>query len=70
MERFILFILALGQGMELLLLWRLGRTPGERGRDQTAEAGEEKEPDPMDEGFENLMRFSVRGKTGLEREEE
>lgn len=26
----------------------------------------EGKPDPMDEGFENLMRFSVMGKTGFE----
>lgn len=34
-----------------------------------APAEEEKpegKPDPMDEGFENLMRFSVMGKTGFE----
>ena len=24
------------------------------------------QPDPMDEGFENIMRFAVNGKTGFE----
>lgn len=35
----------------------------------TIPAAEEKpegKPDPMDEGFENLMRFTVMGKTGFE----
>lgn len=70
MELFILLTLALGQAAEALLLWRLVQRL-ERGRGEgDAAAAEEKQPDPMDEGFENLMRFSVRGKTGLEREEE
>lgn len=30
---------------------------------------ESQRPDPMDEGFENIMRFSVNGKTGFERDE-
>ena len=25
-------------------------------------------PDPIDEGFENIMRYAVHGKTGFERE--
>ena len=25
-------------------------------------------PDPIDEGFENIMRYAVNGKTGFERE--
>lgn len=31
-----------------------------------AEEKPEGKPDPMDEGFENLMRFTVMGKTGFE----
>lgn len=61
--------LVLGQTVQLLLLWRLGRRL-EMERDRDAGTGAEKKPDPMDQGFENLMRFSVRGRTGLEREEE
>ena len=30
------------------------------------EEKKEEEPDLMDEGFENIMRFSVMGKTGFE----
>lgn len=62
---FFWMVLILGQAAQLLLLWRL-----ERERDRDAGTGAEKKPDPMDQGFENLMRFSVRGRTGLEREEE
>lgn len=29
---------------------------------------EAEKADPMDEGFENIMRFSVKGKTGFEPE--
>lgn len=70
MELFIWLVLAVGQMAQVLLLWRLVRTWGEREPDRDGDTGEEKKPDPIDEGFENLMRFSVRGRTGLEREEE
>lgn len=69
MELWIAVALILGQMAQLLLLWRLERRGRDRGEDRVVDRGEEKKPDPMDEGFENLMRFSVRGRTGLEREE-
>ena len=69
MELWIGVALVLGQMAQLLLLWRLERRARDRGEDRVADRGEEEKPDPMDEGFENLMRFSVRGRTGLEREE-
>ena len=37
--------------------------------DREVEIALEERPDPMDEGFENIMRFSVNGKTGFERDE-
>ena len=45
-------------------------TPAERADRQVELAVEESQrPDPMDEGFENIMRFSVNGKTGFEQDE-
>lgn len=45
-------------------------TPDERTDRQVELAVEESQrPDPMDEGFENIMRFSVNGKTGFEQDE-
>lgn len=45
-------------------------TPDERTDRQVDLAVEESQrPDPMDEGFENIMRFSVNGKTGFEQDE-
>lgn len=55
-----------------LLLWRQLRRMERRGggAEAPAEVGEgAKRLDPIDEGFENLMTFSVMGKTGFEREE-
>lgn len=69
MELIILLTLVLGQAVQTLLLWRLGRRWEEDRRARDAETGADDRPDPMDQGFENLMRFSVRGRTGLEREE-
>lgn len=65
----ILAAVLLGDGLLALLAWEsrredVGATgPEERHR-------EEKRPDPVGEGFENLMRYSVRGRTGLEREDD
>lgn len=44
--------------------------PGEEERNERAveKAMEQAAADPIDEGFENIMRFSVNGKTGFERE--
>lgn len=45
-------------------------TPGERTDKQVErEMAEAVRPDPMDEGFENIMRFAVNGKTGFEPDE-
>lgn len=35
---------------------------------ETAGVAEKEPPNPMDEGFENIMAYSVNGKTGFERE--
>lgn len=44
-------------------------TPGEEERNERAvEQAMKAAADPMDEGFENIMRFSVNGKTGFEQE--
>ena len=44
--------------------------PAERADRKVELAVEESQrPDPMDEGFENIMRFSVNGKTGFEKDE-
>lgn len=47
------------------LFWR---TKKPRSGGETADDGKEPEEKPgkMDEGFENIMTFSVRGKTGFE----
>lgn len=43
--------------------------PGEEERNERAvEQAMKAAADPMDEGFENIMRFSVNGKTGFEQE--
>lgn len=34
--------------------------------DEQAEREMQRQPDPMDEGFENIMRFAVNGKTGFD----
>ena len=44
-------------------------SPSEEERNERAvEKAMEQRQDPMDEGFENIMRFSVNGKTGFEQE--
>lgn len=44
-------------------------SPSEEERNERAvEKAMEQMQDPMDEGFENIMRFSVNGKTGFEQE--
>ena len=44
-------------------------SPSEEERNERAvEKAMEQRQDPMDEGFENIMRFSVNGKTGFEPE--
>lgn len=57
-----------------VLLWlvykREKRDRGGTDRDVPAADPAEKRPDPMDEGFESLMRYSVNGKTGFETGEE
>lgn len=36
--------------------------------EERVEQAMHKPPDPIDEGFENLMRYAAGGKSGLERE--
>lgn len=66
-----LAVLAVMNALEIVLaamLWR--RSAGtETSQLPAATAAGEKKADPMDEGFENLMRYSVMGHTGLEAEE-
>lgn len=40
----------------------------EQRTEQRVEQEMQKPPDPIDEGFENIMRYAVNGKTGFERE--
>lgn len=40
----------------------------EQRTEQRVEREMQKPPDPIDEGFENIMRYAVNGKTGFERE--
>lgn len=40
----------------------------EQRTEQRVEQEMHKPPDPIDEGFENIMRYAVNGKTGFERE--
>lgn len=64
--------------MAILLLANLAVTaalyirlclPSEEQRSEAAvEKALRESADPMDEGFENIMRFSVNGKTGFETE--
>lgn len=55
------FILAVAVAARLLF-------PGERKRPEAEDGGTDPQQkvDPMDEGFENIMSFSVQGKTGFE----
>lgn len=65
----ILAAVLLGDGLLALLAWESRRETA-RAPDQEDRPREEKGPDPVGEGFENLMRYSVRGRTGLEREDD
>ena len=49
-------------------LYRRLLLPSEEERNERAvqKAMDQAAADPMDEGFENIMRFSVNGKTGFE----
>ena len=49
-------------------LYRRLLLPSEEERNERAveKAMEQAAADPIDEGFENIMRFSVNGKTGFE----
>ena len=53
-------------------LYRAIVLPDEEARNEAAVeramAREAEQADPMDEGFENIMRFSVNGRTGFEQE--
>ena len=40
----------------------------EQRTEQRVEQEMHQPPDPIDEGFENIMRYAVNGKTGFERE--
>lgn len=73
METVILAVLVAVELAGALLLRRIARrleklTPRSEELEEAAQPA--KKPDPMDEGFENLMRYAVRGATGFEREEE
>lgn len=65
----ILAAVLLGDALLALLVWASRKKDGQA---QGPEAlhRENKRPDPVGEGFENLMRYSVRGRTGLEREDD
>lgn len=73
MEQFFLGIIALLLLLNLAVTLRLYcklLLPDERERNERAveQAMKESAADPMDEGFDNIMRFSVNGKTGFESE--
>jgi len=64
----IALLLLLNLAVTLRLCRRLLPDRPEGGEGAAEQAGKEAAADPMDEGFENIMRFSVRGKTGFENE--
>lgn len=61
------WLLAALGALNTWLLWRAGRPAA--GGEAPVKEREEPGKDPVNEGFENLMTFSVRGKTGFEGEE-
>lgn len=63
----LLLVAALDLAVTVRLYCRL-LLPSEEERNERAvtEAMEQAAADPIDEGFENIMRFSVNGKTGFE----
>ena len=64
-----LALLVLNLGLTVGLYCRLLPPGGEdRDRRGAEKAPEQAAADPIDQGFENIMRFSVHGKTGFERE--
>lgn len=66
----VLGVLSLGvSASTLLLLRRMEKSLTDTGPGDSGTEDRRPEANPIDEGFENLMRFSVGGKTGFEREE-
>lgn len=72
MEQFLTGLLLLAVLLDLAVTaatYRRLFSPSEEERNERAvEKAMEQRQDPMDEGFENIMRFSVNGKTGFEQE--
>jgi len=64
----ILLLLLLDLGLTLRLYCRLLLPSEEERNERAVELAMEQAADPMDEGFENIMRFAVNGKTGFEQE--
>lgn len=44
------------------------KTKAQKTDEHVAQETQKARPDPIDEGFENLMRYAVNGKTGFEQE--
>lgn len=44
------------------------KTKEQRTEQRVEQEMQKQTPDPIDEGFENIMRYAVNGKTGFERE--
>lgn len=65
----ILAAVLLGDALLALLVWESRKKDGQAQGPEELHR-EKKRPDPVGEGFENLMRYSVRGRTGLEREDD
>lgn len=66
---FLLVLVLLGEMGIMLLLWRMMSRKAEKPAEKPAEVKKEPRKGSIDEGFENIMRFSVKGKTGFEQTE-
>ena len=64
----VLLLLVLDLAVTAGLYCRMCLPSREERNERAVEKAMEHRQDPMDEGFENIMRFSVNGKTGFETE--
>ena len=64
----ILLIVSANAGMAMAMYTRMTRRDAETALDDKVEEAMKRERDAMSEGLDNIMMFSVNGKTGMEPE--
>lgn len=65
-EIYLLICIALLQVLTLIWLFAAGNKPLPEPPAKEEKRAPRSKKDPMDEGFENIMQYSVRGHTGFE----